>query len=65
MAGGVQWQGGHVWQGSHACQGVCMARDVHGKGMYVVGETATAMDGMHPTGMHSCFHAVFGKIFEK
>ena len=24
--------------------------------------TATAADGTHPTGMHSCFHAVFGNI---
>ena len=49
---GNAWQGhawqmgmhvrGNAWQG-HAWQGACMA-----------GETATAADGMHPTGMHSC-----------
>ena len=52
------WQGGmhgsgHVWQGAcvvrgeRVCQGVCMA-----------GETATAVDGTHPTGLHSCLHFV-------
>ena len=43
MAGGVC--GGHAWQGG-----------VHGKGggASVVGEKATAADGTHPTGMHSC-----------
>ena len=35
--------GGHVWQ-----EGMCMA-----------GETATAADGTHPTGMHSCYNHVF------
>ena len=56
--------GGHAWQG--ACiVGVCMARGMHGrghawqggmhgKGGGVVGEMATAADGTHPTGMHSC-----------
>ena len=34
----VWWGGGHAWQG-----GACM-----------VGETATAAGGTHPTGMHSC-----------
>ena len=36
---GRAWQGEHAWQGG----GACMA-----------GETATAADGTHPTGMHSC-----------
>ena len=51
-------------------EGTCMVRDMHGvyvargamhgRGMHgwggacVAGETATAVDGMHPTGMHSC-----------
>ena len=35
--------GGHAWQGRHAWQGACVA-----------GEMTTAVDGMHPTGMHSC-----------
>ena len=44
VAGGVHDRrgvrgGGHAWQG----RGVCLA-----------GETATAADVMHPTGMHSC-----------
>ena len=37
---------GHAWQGC-----------VHGGGggsACVTGETATAADGTHPTGMHSC-----------
>ena len=28
---------------------------VHGRGVCVAGETATAADGTHPTGMHSCY----------
>ena len=42
--GGYAWQGGSVC-GREACMagGACMAR-----------ETATAADGTHPTGMHSC-----------
>ena len=59
MAGGV-WQGEHAWQG--ACmvggcvwQGACMAGGMHGKGVCVAGEMATAADGTHLTGMHSCF----------
>ena len=28
--------------------------DMHGRGACVAGETATAADGTHPTGMHSC-----------
>ena len=35
---------GNMHGGGHAWQGVCME-----------GEMATAADGMHPTGMHSCF----------
>ena len=44
-SGGRAWQGegvhggGHAWQEGDAC---------------VTGETATAADGRHPTGMHSC-----------
>ena len=51
MAGGVGWGmcgggmycGGHAWHG-----GVC------GEGACIAGDMATAADGMHPTGMHSC-----------
>ena len=35
---------GMCMTGGHASQGACMA-----------GKTATAADGMHPTGMHSCY----------
>ena len=38
MAGACVTGGGHAWQG-RAC---------------VAGEMATAADGTHPTGMHSC-----------
>ena len=45
---GCAWQGGMCgWGmhgGGHAWQGACVA-----------GETATAADGMHPTGTHSCY----------
>ena len=42
--GGHALYGGHAWQGS-----------VHGGGeACTAGEMATAADGMHPTGMHSC-----------
>ena len=34
-----------------AWQGVCVLW-----GLCVAGETATAADGMHPPGMHSCYH---------
>ena len=49
--------GGHAWgrvlwelhgRGGCAWQGACVARD-----------TATAADGTHPTGMHSCFIQFF------
>ena len=54
---GYAWQegcgGGHVWWGhvwwGHAWQGMR-----GGGGACVVGETATAADGTHPTGMLSC-----------
>ena len=36
-------------------RGACMAGGVRGGGgAFVAGETATAVDGTHPTGMHSC-----------
>ena len=51
MAGGMHGRGhafqGHVWWG-----------DVHGGGACVAGEMATAADGMHPIGIHSCFTGV-------
>ena len=58
--GGHAWQGvcvvgvmhgrGRVWQGGMYGRG-----GVHGRGACMAGETATAADGTHPTGMHSCF----------
>ena len=49
VAGGMHdaWWG-HVCKGGHAWQGVYMA------GAWVAGQTATAEDGTHHTGMHSC-----------
>ena len=43
MAGGTCGRG-HAWQGRMRVEGACMT-----------GETAIAVDGTHPTGMHSCF----------
>ena len=39
VAEGCAW-----WGGGHVYQGVCMA-----------GQTATAVDSTHPTGMHFCY----------
>ena len=47
---------GRAWQ-----RGACMVKEtcVVGGGACMAGETATAADGTHPTGMHSCFgHAI-------
>ena len=58
MTGGMAWVmcgGGYAWQR------VCMVVGVHVRGCVwqgvracVAGEMATAADGTHPTGMHSC-----------
>ena len=46
--------GGHVWKGRHAWQGWCAWQGaMRGGGHGVTGDTATAADGTHPTGMHS------------
>ena len=59
MVGGMHGRGhswwGHVWQGHAWWWGVCMRGDVW-QGVSVTGEMAIAMDGTHPTGMHSCFY---------
>ena len=52
MAGCMHGRGhaswGHAWWG-------CMAGDMHGRWRVCIPrETATAADGTHPTGMHSC-----------
>ena len=51
---------GGVWQGAFMAGAVCMAGGMHGRvcvwqGACMAEEMATAVDGMHPTGMHSCF----------
>ena len=50
---------GHAWQGACMAVGMCDRRGVHGKGQAWRGacmarEMATAADGTHSTGMHSC-----------
>ena len=45
---GCPWQEGIHARGMHG--GTCVARRV-----CMAGEMATAVDGMYPTGMHSCF----------
>ena len=50
MAGVCAWQGG-LHGGGMCGWGVGM----HGKGACVAGERATAAEGTHLTGMHSCF----------
>ena len=62
---GAYVAGGHVWWGACVAgvmhgRGACVARGcawqggMCGRGACMSGETATAADGMHPTGMHSC-----------
>ena len=54
MAGGMHG-GGYVWQQVCVVGGGDMhGRGIHDRGTCMVGETATAADGTHPTGMHSC-----------
>ena len=53
--GGHAWRGEGVWWGG-AWQGACMTEGHAWQGACVAGETSTAEDGMHPSGMHSfCF----------
>ena len=60
MAGGMHGRGmssrGCVCgRGTSVAGGGCMVvGDMHGREACVSGETATAADGTHPTGMHSC-----------
>ena len=54
---GVWQRGMHGWCGRGACMGVC-GRGACMAGACMAGEMATAADGMHPTGMHSCFNFV-------
>ena len=44
-----------AWWGRHVGQGACITGGhVWQEGACMAGETATAADGTHPTGMHSC-----------
>ena len=53
MAGGMR---GRVCVAGGMCGGVWGGRGMCGRGggMCMAGETATAVDGTHPTGTHSC-----------
>ena len=53
MHGGGGWGG--MCGGGHALWGVgvCVAGEA-----CMAGETATAADGTHPTGMHSCYQLI-------
>ena len=56
-------QGMHVERG-HAWWGAFMVGGIHGGGhswwgACMAGEMATAADGTHPAGMHSCYVFVF------
>ena len=50
---------GSAWWG--ACiGGMCdRRRGMHDRGACVAGETATAKDGIHPTGMQSCILSIY------
>ena len=49
---------GGIWSQGGAWSGGCMALGGSGPGgaWWRPPETATAAGGMHPTGMHSCYH---------
>ena len=53
-AQGVCGPGEHACLGACMKEGVCMPGGMHSQGVCVAGETATAVGGTHPTGMHSC-----------
>ena len=71
VAQGHAWQGdgihgrGHAWQGSMHCRGMHDRGHAWQKGhaWQEAGETATAADSTHPTGMHSCF--LYFQLFKK
>ena len=54
VEGGVHGRGGMHIKGGCVWWGACVAGGVHGEEACVAGETATAVEGTHPTGMHSC-----------
>ena len=49
VAGGMHGRGR-----AYMAEGACMAGGVCGRGACTAGDMATAADGTHPTGMHSC-----------
>ena len=57
---GRAWGWGYAWQG-----GACMSLGHVWQGACVAGETATAVGGTHPTGMHSCIYSIFTVRTEK
>ena len=65
--------GGMCGRGACMVGGACIAWGMHGIGVCMTGgvcmarETATAADGTHPTGMHSCLlhFFVFLKMFKE
>ena len=65
VRGGGMWQGacvvggGVCMEGGHACQGVCVVGACAWWAVCMAEETATAVDGTHPTGMHSCCYNCF------
>ena len=75
--GAVHGKGGCVYQrgacmvkgvcvangGTCMTGGACVAGGMHGKRAYMTGETATAVYGTHPTGMHSCLSNKYTKPF--
>ena len=72
--GGGMHRRGHVCGGVHG-KGACMAGGLCGREAYVAGETAIAVGGAHPTGMHSCllmvnfkeikFHVLLSQYFSQ
>ena len=65
----VHGGGGGAWSREVCSGGGCLLRGVSAPGGVGIpactppGETATAADGTHPTGMHSCFFSLLAKIY--
>ena len=64
MAGGI-YGGEDVWQGCVCGRGACVVGACMARGACVAGETATAADGTHPTGMHSSLHINFCRTYTR
>ena len=61
VAGGMHGGGMHGRRG-HGKGGMHGRGGIHGRGECTAGEMATGVDGTHPTGMHSCFFNINGKL---